>query len=365
MFDHLDDPEGLGPVDRWRDDVVRSGRRRRRARRLLWSGASVVAVVGATAIAAYAYVDRKVDQVDRVRVANLAPEPPRSEPYVVLFRGLDDASGFPANDQLQLGRVDVEGRRADTIVLARIDPGAELVTMMALPRDLVLAGPDGLPTRIATLGLDDTVAALRGELGIEVHRVVETDLAGAVAIGDALGGLRLAFDQAVRDPRAGLALDGGCNPLSGRAALAVARSRHLERYDGMRWVADPAGDLGRIARQQEVFVAGLRAFSHLDPRDPAAVNGFLDAVADHVAVDADVSKGELLELFRDLAGSQVRRLTLPTANGRVGDAEVLELGEGAASMIDRFLEDDPVELDPQHRGTAELPPAGAVVPTPC
>lgn len=367
MFEHLDDPAGLGPAASMRDAVVRTGRRRRRARRLAWTGLSAVAVVGGTAIAAYAYVDRKVDQVERVKVANLAADPPRGEPYVVLLQATDDASRLPADDPVRSGRDEVIGARADVAVLVRIDPGAETVTTMALPRDLRVALPDGGAGRLNSI-LDPAhrVRVIRDELGIEVSRYVETDFAGAVAVGDALGGIRLEFQGPVRDARSGLALDGGCQAIDGRSLLALGRARHLQIQapDGS-WQLDPTGDLGRIARQGPILEAGLRAFSTIDPRSPAAVDRLLDAVVDHVAIDASMTKADLIDLFRDVAGSELRRVSLPVREVEVDGAAMLEQGDGAAAAVERFLDGAPAEPGSAPQGGGGLDPQPAVVPSPC
>lgn len=370
MFEHLDDPRGFDASDRLRADVVRTGRRRRRARRLAAGGVGVVAIVAASALAAYAYVDRKVDRIDRIQVDTLAPEPPDREPYVVLLVGLDDASGLPPDAPARTGREGVVGQRADSMVLARVEPGADRVTTMAVPRDLLVDGPDG-PTRINGLwgaGVDAVVGAIDTELGIDVHRVVVTDLAGAVAVADALGGVRLSFDHPVRDGRSGLALPAGCSALTGEQLLALGRSRALEAQgDDGRWMTDPTGDLGRIARQEPIVTAGLAAFSRLDTSSPSAVDELLDAVVDHVTIDSAMAKDELLDLFRHIAGSELRRLTLPVFDSVHEGMQVLVPATGADGVAATFLDapgSSAPSPDPSGGATTGDGP-GPIVPTPC
>jgi len=347
MFEHLDDPTGLGPTDRLRTAVVRRGRRRRRARRLAWGGTAAIVAVAGSALAAYAYLDRRIDRVDRVHVAGLAPEPLTGEPYTVLFRGLDDVSSLPADDRVRDGRDDVVGARADTLVLARIEPGRNRITTLAVPRDLLVGGPTADGVRINQLSLDGAVAAIRSELGIEVHRVVETDLGGAVAIADAVGGLRLAFERPVRDVRSGLDLAAGCGSLDGAEALALGRSRHLEELRDGTWTVDPTGDLGRIARLEPVAVAGAQALARLDLSSPGAVAALLDAVAAHATIDSRWTRDDLVDLARHVAGSEVRHLTLPIVGVTVDGAELVEPGPAGPDVVDAFLSgvDAPASMD--------------------
>lgn len=323
MFEHLDDPSGLPPADRLRTEVQRRGRRRRRTRHLVWGGTAVVAIVATTALASAAYVDRRLDDVDRIDVATTGPEPATGEPFTVLFRGIGG------------------GGRSDTLLLARVVPAEEMVVTMGVPRDLLVPSPgrdDGPGVRINNLSIDDAIVAIRDVLGIQVDRYVEVDAEGAVAIGDALGGIRLAFDSPVRDLSVGLSLDAGCQVLDAETTLALARSRHLERLleDGSWWM-DPRGDLGRIARQEPILVAGLAAFSHLDLTSPTAVDRFVDAVVANVTVDTRTTLTDLLDLFRGIAGSELVRLELPVfAETTPGGAEVLRLGPESEVILDGF-----------------------------
>ena len=84
---------------------------------------------------------------------------------------------------------------------------------------------------------------------VAVVAVLAAGFGVSLAIGDALGGVRLSFAHPVRDQQVGLALDAGCEDLGGSALLALGRSRHLQEQVDGRWHADPTADLGRIERQ--------------------------------------------------------------------------------------------------------------------
>lgn len=361
MFEHLDDPEGLGPTEDLHAAVVTAGRRRKRARRLAGTGVAALAAVVVAAVATAAYVDRKVDRIDRVNVAGLADDPPADEPYTILVRGLDDATSTAPDDPIRSGRDGVFAERADTLVLVRVEPERNRITTMSVPRDLHVASAGA--ARINGLSLGDTVASIGTELGVEVHRVVETDLGGAMAIGDAVGGVRLAFDRPVRDERSGLSLDAGCQVLDGRTALALVRARQLAFLDGGTWVTDPTGDLGRIARLEPVTVAGVQALARLDLHSPTTLDRLLDALGDHAAIDARWSLDDLAELARHVSGAEVRQLALPVVPVEVDGAHLLETGPTATAIVDAFLSGVDAPASPADGPLdGSVPP---VLPTPC
>lgn len=354
MFDHLDDPEPFTPGEPFRAEVRHRGRRRRRAVRLARTGVALVALLVAGAAVAAAYVTHRLDGVDRVHVAGLAPTPGGGAPYTVLVVGLDRVGALAPDDPVAAGRGDVAGERADTVVVLRVDPAQGRIGVLGLPRDLIPPETRGMSdTRLGRLRGTDLIETLDASFGIEVNRYVEVDLGGAVAVGDAVGGLRLAFDRPVRDPRSGLDLPiPGCHTLDGHQVLAVARARHLEAQapDGS-WVRDPTSDLGRIQRQGPLVEALLRSLTRIDTTSPSALDRVFDTVIANVTLDADASRGELVRLFRDIAGSTVVRYRLPVVDGQHptpdGPLAVLHLGEGADEAIARFRTGEAPATDPR------------------
>lgn len=377
MFEHLDDPDGFTPDGTFRRAVVHRGRsRRRRAWLARGTAVSVVAVLAAGA-GAVAMVDQRLDDVDRVEVGSLTTDPPAdADPYTVLFVGSDRSTGLEGDDPILDGRegVDPASTRSDTAILVRVDPADDRLTVLPLPRDLLVEvpgrGSERLNAARAIGGPQLLIEVIRVDLGIEVNRYVELDLAGAMALGDAVGGLRLAFPAPVRDGRTGLALEAGCQSLDGRALLALARSRHLQHLEAGSWRSDPTSDLGRIERQQAIAGAALASLNHLDTTDPGQLGDLLDVAVRHVTIDSGTTNAELVAMVRDLAGSTVRQLRLPVADA---------VGPGGARVLERLPTSEPVlaELRPGGAGSGSSPPttaadpegpdgaAGPYVPTPC
>lgn len=352
MFDDLDDPQPFRPDDAFRAGARRRGRRLRRRRRLAASGATTVLLLVGGAVGALAYVDHRVASIDRVEVVQLSDPPPPGEPRTLLFVGVDTR---PPDDP------DVTGSRSDTIVLARVDPGADTLTVLPIPRDLQVP-VDGAPARINQAidrgGADLLVRTIEDELGIEVNHYVQADVEGAVAVGDAVGGLDLAFAHPVRDTGTGLDLPAGCTHLDGGQLLAVARSRHLQALVDGAWRRDPASDLGRIERQQDIAVALLARLAELDAGDPVALARTFDAAVDHLTIDADTTASRLEDLVRAVVGAEVTQLRLPVADETTPQgAQVLVAAPGSEAVLAAFRSG--VAPAPEPGG----PDPGAATPT--
>src|SRR5690606_5605265 len=88
-------------------------------------------------------------------------------------------------------------------------------------------------------------------LDIPINHYVEVDFNGFKGLVEAIGGIDMYFDRPVYDDHSGLNIHKkGCYTLDGVQALAFARSRDLVYSNGVEWISDPTGDLGRITRQQ-------------------------------------------------------------------------------------------------------------------
>lgn len=202
---------------------------------------------------------------DDARALATADSPPSADRVTLLLVGLDAG---PMRS----------GRRPDTIIAVTVDLRRERAAMFAIPRNLmtfplaVNAADRGVlrvyQDPINTLlahgqahaalfgGEDPGLEALRrgaeGVLGIPVDHVVTADLAGFVAVVDALGGVEVVASTPVRDwldsPAApggwdGIDLHPGRHHLDGRQALLYVRSRR------------DADDYTRMARQRCVLSA--------------------------------------------------------------------------------------------------------------
>jgi len=197
----------------------------------------------------------------------------------------------------------------DTMIVASLDPVAETVSLLSLPRDMVdVPLPDGrtFSPKINSLvsyaryhkaefpgstgdGHDVLMGAIGTLLGMDIEQYAQVDLGGFVALVDSLGGVDVNVAHSFCDPSyddygipAGFAITAGRHHLNGSQALAYARVRK----------AAGESDFTRQARQQELL-SGVR--------DAVVKGGFLgDPIAFLQAVgrtvETNMPRDELVSL---------------------------------------------------------------------
>ncbi len=140
------------------------------------------------------------------------------------------------------------GVRSDTMMLVRLDPSTGDVKLLSIPRDLLVEIKPGEENRINAAysfgGIDETIPAVENYTGIPIDHYAIVDFQGFESVINAMGGVKV--DIKGQFPST-WHMNEGVKHLNGRRALMYARYRDT-----------PDGDLGRIARQQQM-VAALRS----------------------------------------------------------------------------------------------------------
>jgi LCP family protein required for cell wall assembly len=135
------------------------------------------------------------------------------------------------------------GQQADTIAILHVDFHTSRAVLVSIPQDLLVKAPSGRLVEINSFydqGATAMVQAVTAFTGLPIDHYVEVNFTGFRTIVDTLGGVRIRFSRPVDDPDSGLDVPAGCVSMDGDRALAFVRLR----------TNDPAGDYGRIARQQ-------------------------------------------------------------------------------------------------------------------
>jgi LCP family protein required for cell wall assembly len=311
MFEHLSDPNPPPLGDEFRESVVTGAHTRQRRTRRAVGGIAMTPLLALGGVALYAR--DQANELERISVGGLAPAgsvaadpslpdattptadevPPIATPLNLLIVGVDRRP--PGSE--------VEGSRADTIALIRIDPQQQRVSMLSLPRDLWVTSDDGRSGRINSYtdngGLVEVVSSL---LRVGINHYIEIDFDGFESLIDLAGGVTVPFDQAVRDTSTGFTADPGCNTLSGADALAYVRARRLEQLDPAtgEWRADPRADLGRIERQQD-FAQRLYASVLAQSYSTTDKTRLLTDVVDDITVDTGLDLDGLRAIFNAAA----------------------------------------------------------------
>jgi len=300
----------------------------------------VVALCLIGAAGSFAYVRYQLGKVNRVSVPGLHAA---SGPMTILIVGSDtrDLKG-PGNAEYG-SQAEAPGQRSDTIMLARVVPSADKITLMSVPRDLWVNIKGIGQSRINAAfnnGPNLLVSTIESQLHIPINHFVEINFDTFKAITDAVGGVKFYFPTPARDLYSNLYVPkAGCVNLTGNQALGFARSRHYEYEVNGQWVTQGLSDLARIQRQQ-AFVKKMLSKAESKFTNPLALNRIVSGITKNLTVDKGFSSATMLNLaetFRHANVAGIPTETLPTNNAVIGGADVLTLQQGPAQrMIHAF-----------------------------
>ena len=313
-----------------------------RRRLIVGSSLLLVFLVVATT-AGYGYVHYRFSQIRSVKVPGLHKSS-AGRPFNLLVVGSDSRESLDDADASRYG--DVGGQRNDTTLVVRIEPARRRISMLSIPRDLVVPIAGGAENRInaaLTGGPGELVKTIEQNFGIPIHHYVLIDFDGFRAIVDALGGIDVQFPYPSRDFKSGLDVrEAGCRHLNGVRALALARSRYFSyQVDGV-WHSDPWADLGRIRRQQAFLQALIKAALDKGLTNPVRANAFAGSLVHEVTKDSALRISEVIRTgaaFRSFRPSKLATYTLPVTVATehpLGDVLLLKQPD-AQSVVNTFL----------------------------
>ena len=298
----------------------------------------------------------KYSQLPRVTLGSvLTTEDDDDAPQNFLLVGVDSAANLADDDPARAGRGNVGGLRSDTVMVLRVEPGAEQASLLSFPRDLWLPLASGGNQRINSAiqkGPGELIDTIEEYFGIPIHHYVQVDFAGFQDLVDVIDGVSVYFPDPARDSRSGLDIDtAGCVTLDGQQALSYVRSRHYQRFEDGRWRTDPSGDLGRISRQQDFIIRALHRAVGQGARSPLVLDRLVDAGLATVTVDDVLTADDIIELgraFRSFDPGALITYSLPTHPGSAGGASILRLQDDQAQpILDRFRGTDRGDLQPR------------------
>lgn len=203
-----------------------------------------------------------------------------NDPYYVLLLGTD-------------GRPGETDYRADTIILARIDPPNKRVTLLSIPRDTMVEWKgttmkiNGVHTYDGAAGMVQIVSE---KCGVQISHYAEIAFDGLATLTDAMGGVTVDVDQHMKDTEnfdEVTELEPGIQTLDGEQALFYCRCRHF-----------PDGDYTRMRHQRTFIKAMLNQL--LATNDPTKIVSLVDATADVITTDLSVS--DIVSLVSEMVG---------------------------------------------------------------
>jgi len=218
-------------------------------------GVFLVAALGA---GAWAYLTihgaaatmNKNAKVD-TKLSKVLTDAKATEPFTVLLMGNDRRPGDTVY-------------RADTIILAKVDPKLKKVWMLSIPRDTRVEIPGHGVQKInaanAFGGSALMVQTVQNLLGVPINHYMEINFTGFQKVVETLGGVWINVDTEINDVKAAsysphnraAHISKGYQLLDGEHALTFVRSR-----------AFPDADFTRMRHQQEFFKALAQQASKL------------------------------------------------------------------------------------------------------
>jgi LCP family protein required for cell wall assembly len=243
--------------------LYRQPERRRRTRLqlvgriLLWLLIAVLVVAAGLLGGAYLYFHEQVKAVqahtpDVIRAEKGLDVPQAGKPATALIIGYDHRAGQESNLP----------SRSDTIMLVRADPIDKTVSLMSLPRDLLVpiycrpgqpVTTDRINSAYERCGTRGTLETVKALTGLSVNYLITVNFRGFKQVVDKLGGVWIDVDRRYFNDNGGrtyntyatINLQPGYQRLNGSDALDFVRYRHTD------------SDLYRVARQQ-AFVKAFK-----------------------------------------------------------------------------------------------------------
>lgn len=281
---------------------IRHARRKKAAKRAALAALLVIVLVLAGGVAwGYSLLrsaQKTMNQnaVDSGAVEEALTEREPKQPFTVLLLGQDNRPGESA-------------ARADTIIVARIDPENDKVWMLSIPRDTRVQIPGHGIEKInaATFygGPALMVDTVEEFLGIPINHYMDIEFDGFIQVVDSLGGVWIDVDTEIDDPKASSHgsytashIAKGYQLLDGDHALTFVRSRDF-----------PDADFTRMRHQQQFFKALADQATQFD--NVIKIPGMVEDVAQYMSTDMTMS--EIIEVamaLRDMGGSNVQTATV-------------------------------------------------------
>jgi LCP family protein required for cell wall assembly len=231
------------------------------------------------------------------RLSEVLTQSKPEEPFTMLLLGDDRRPGE-------------EDARADTIIVARVDPAQQKVWMISIPRDTRVEIPGHGVDKVNAAnyygGPSLTVETIEQFLGIPINHYMQLNFDGFQEVVDALGGIWIDVDVEIDDRKAASHspgarakhIDPGYQLLDGEHALTYVRSRDF-----------PDADFTRMKHQQAFFKALAEQSTKID--NVLKIPSMVSRIAKHMSTDMSVKKLASLAMgLRGIGGDAVQTATV-------------------------------------------------------
>jgi LCP family protein required for cell wall assembly len=233
-----------------------------------------------------------------------------------LIVGSDSRANLTAEQRKEYATGDPESELTDTIML--LHTGSGPTTLVSIPRDSMVDIPGHGRHKINSAysrgggadggGPELLVTTVEGATGLHIDHYVEIGFLGIVSVVDAVGGVEMCVPEAIKDPKAALDIEAGCQTLDEATALGYVRTR-----------ATASSDFGRVERQR-AFISALldKATSPSTLFNPFRIVPLATGLSGSIAVDDGTHVWHLAQLGLAMRGlSEGISTTVPVRDGVV------------------------------------------------
>ena len=254
-------------------------------------------------------------------------------------------------------RGEIEGKRADVIILGLVEKGTNEITLLSFPRDLLIENncTNNLERINAAYSknecggrAENLAAAIYSISGIRVDHFASFDFEGFEEIIDSVEGIEVCVNETQREGFS-FELQKGCQTVNGLTTLNWVVSRSTEVLVGEKiidkdgndisnWRPMPGvSDLSRIERQQYVvmqLINELRNFESINE-----LYGFINALENAFVIDENLTINRAVDIlwtFRNIELSNVKKLTTPVNYLTLSDGrQVLVLSQTIEDFLNK------------------------------
>ena len=252
-------------------------------------------------------------------------------------------------------RGDVDGKRADVIILGLIEKETDKITLLSFPRDLLIENncTKNLERINASYIKNDCgeraenlAAAIYSISGIRINHFASFDFEGFEEIIDSVDGIEICVDETQREGFS-FELQKGCQTVNGLATLNWVVSRSTEVLVGEKildkdgndisnWRPMPGvSDLSRIERQQYVVMQLINELTNFESINE--LYAFIKALENAFVFDENLTINKAVDIlwtFRNIDLNNVNKFTTPVNYLTLSDGcQVLVLSETIKNFL--------------------------------
>jgi len=249
----------------------------------------------------------------------------------------------------------VTGQRSDVIVLALIHKETEEISLISIPRDLLIINTctNNLERINASFNKNDCgnaaenlSASLLNLTGLLVDHFALFNFEGFEKIIDSMNGVEICLERAQREGYS-FELQEGCQIVNGEIALNWIVSRNTEVLVGNKIIDENGNDaslwepmkgvsdLYRVQKQQEIILSLLKRLNEFNSYTDLL--NLINALEKTFVIDENLTipnATQLLWGYRNFNFSNVNKLTVPTKPFRTEDGrEVLILTDSFYNFL--------------------------------